>query len=196
MIEIKNKKYFAKGKRSIVYIGLYRNKEVIIKKPKSNLNTIQHEAKFLKILNKHKIGPKLIYHNEEILIVEYVKGSRIIDWLKVNNKNKIKIILKKILDECKLLDKLKINKKELTNPYKHIIINKNPIMIDFERCRFVENPKNLTQFCQFLMSKNVYEIFKEKKLNFDKISLMKELKKYKHNNKNYSSILKIIMEEF
>jgi|TARA_Y100000310_G_scaffold12560_1_gene12938 putative serine/threonine protein kinase len=196
MIEIKNEKYFAEGKRSIVYIGLYKNKKVIIKKPKSNLNTIQHEARFLKILNKYNIGPKLIYHNEEVLIVEYIKGLRIIDWLKINNKNKIKIIFKKILDECKLLDKLKINKKELTNPYKHIIINKNPIMIDFERCRFVENPKNLTQFCQFLMSKNVYEILKEKKLNFDKIRLMKELKKYKQNNKNYNLILKIIMEEF
>src|SRR3989344_6652434 len=128
MIEIKDKKYFSKGKRSIVYLGYYKNKRVIIKQPINKINTIKNEVKFLNILNKYKIGPKIIHYDENNLVCEFVKGIRIIEWLKINNKKRINEIIKKILDECRLLDKLKINKKELTNPYKHILVNKKPTM--------------------------------------------------------------------
>ncbi len=197
MIEVKNKKYFSKGKRSIVYIGDYKNKKVIIKQSIGRINTIKNEAKFLKILNKYKIGPKLIYYDKNNLIYEFISGIKIIDWLKLNNKSKIRKILKSILDDCRLLDKLKINKRELKNPYKHILIDKIPKMIDFERCNFVKKQKNVTQFCQFLMSKKVYDILKNKDLKFNKSKLMKELRKYKKNyeDKYYKNILKIIMVE-
>ncbi|MBI2667674.1 hypothetical protein HYX17_02790 [Candidatus Woesearchaeota archaeon] len=194
MIKVNNIKYFGEGKRSIVYTAYYKNKKVIIKNPKNKINTIANEVKFLKILNKNKIGPKLIYYDDYNLVCEFVYGLRITDWIRINNNKSIKKNLKKIFDECRLLDKLKIDKKELTNPYKHILIDKNPVMIDFERARFNENPKNVSQFSQFIMSKRVYEILIKKGIKFDNIKLIKAVKKYKksYSEKDYNSILKSI----
>ena len=179
-MKIKKIKYFAKGKRSIAYIGYYKNKKVIVKRS-LKINTLKNEANFLKILNKYKIGPKLISYNDNKIIYEFVDGKRIIEWIKDNNKQKIKRILLDILKKCRILDELKINKKELTNPYKHILIDKKAVMIDFERCRFNKKPKNITQFCQFLISKRLYNIIKEKDFNINEYKLRKLLIKYKHS---------------
>tara|TARA_Y100000310_G_scaffold340066_1_gene434657 strand:- start:8103 stop:8693 length:591 start_codon:yes stop_codon:yes gene_type:complete len=192
--EIRNKRYLAKGKRSMVYLGEYKNKKVCIKEYKSGSNRLKIEADFLKLLNKYKIGPKFIYY-DEVLVFEFIKCERIIDWIKENSKSKIRKILIKILNQCRILDKLKIDKKELTNPYKHILVkDNNVVMIDFERCRFVKNPKNVTQFCQFLISKKIYDILKDKGFNIDKNELIVLLKKYKLSYKEniYRKILKIL----
>ena len=88
--------------------------------------------------------------------MEYIKGDRILDYLKKANKTQKIAILTKILDQLYIMDKLKINKLELTNPYKHIIVRNNePIQIDFERCIYTNSPKNVTQFIQFLSSGKV-----------------------------------------
>ena len=80
------------------------------------------------------------------------------------------------------MDVLKINKKELTNPYKHILINKNKVtMIDFERCHEVEKGKNVTQFCEYLMRN---KIIKRNRLT----PLLKEYKR-NQNEKNFKIIL-------
>ena len=79
------------------------------------------------------------------------------------------------------LDELKINKFELTNPYKHIIVNKKdlPVMIDFERARFTEQPKNITQFLQYISSNNIKQILQKKKIIINKDKVKELSKKYK-----------------
>lgn len=184
---VKNLKFLDKGKRSLVYTGLYKNKKVAvkIKNPKSKAeNKIAKEAYYLKILNKYDIGPKIIKSNNDCLVYEFVEGERFIDFIKNKDKEKIKIISKKILRKCRTLDKLKINKLEFMRPIKHIFVKGNKIgIIDFERCYKTEYPKNVTQFCQFLISR---KIIKKQVIN--------KLKKYKKNQTeaNFKEILNSI----
>lgn len=186
---IKNTKYFSKGKRSLIYTGIYKNQKVAIKtkNPESEAkNRIQNEIEFLKILNKYNIGPEVLITNKKYFAYKFVEGELFVDYLK-KTKNKYKIV-KKVLDQCRILDKLKINKLEFTRPIKHIFIKNNKItMIDFERCYETNNPKNVTQFSQYII-KN----FKTKK-EFQEI-----LKKYKEKQteKNYKEILKYIKTIF
>lgn len=181
---IKNIKYLAKGKRSKVYTGIYKNQKVSIKikHPDSKArDRIKNEAKFLKILNKYNIGPKLISSGKEYIIYKYVDGELFIDYLK--NKEKKTDIIKKILKQCRVLDKLKINKLEFTRPIKHIFIkNKKVTIIDFERCYKTDNPKNVTQFCQFLISRKLMK------------KNIKVLQKYKETQteKNFKEIIELI----
>jgi len=122
--------------------------EVIIKLQRKDIaaaGTVKREAKFLKLLNKHKIGPKLIFAKGDYFIAEFIKGKLIKDF------KKTKKILKNVINQCHILDKLKINKEEMHNPYKHIIINKKIVMIDFERAHYNPKVKNVTQFCQYIM---------------------------------------------
>ena len=107
-------------------------------------------------------------------------------------KNKVKKVLIDILKQCKVLDKLKVNKLEMHNPYKHIIIGKKIVMIDFERCYKTLKPKNVSQFCQFLISRNIKKVLDKKKIKIDKRKLIKLVKKYKesYNEKDFRNILR------
>ena len=186
---VNNVKYFSKGKRGLLYIGDYNNKKVAIKikNPKSKaISRIENETNFLKLLNKKKIGPKLLFFDKDFIILEYIKGILIIDYLKKFNKKNILKIIKKIMEQLYLMDKLKINKEEMSHPQKHILIDKNkPVLIDFERCRKTIKPSNITQFCDFLTSNNVSKILKDKKIKINKNKMIGLAKKYKKDiNKN------------
>lgn len=175
-MRIENLEFLAKGKRSKVYAGFLKKKKVAVKIS----NRAKIEGNWLRLLNKKGIGSRLIKVEKDKLIYEFVDGKRIGDCLK--NKD-AKIIIKKVLKQCRILDKLKINKKELVNPYKHILINKNKvIMIDFERCHKVKKGKNVTQFCEYLMRN---KIVKRKRL----IPLLKRYKE-KQSDINFEKILK------
>jgi len=177
-MEIKDLKFLAKGKRSKVYVGFLKKKKVAVKVSKR----AEIEEKWLRLLNKKKMGPKLIKVEKDKLIYEFVEGKRIGDCLKDKN---IKIILRKVLKQCRILDRLKINKKELVNPYKHIIIKGNEVkMIDFERCHKVKRGKNVTQFGEYLMRMKLVP-----RKEFTRI--LKDYKK-KENEKNFNKILKRI----
>ncbi len=176
-------KYFAKGKRSIVYKGKFHGKDAVLKKETRNLRRVKNEAFWLKKLNKIDIGPKLFYEGEDYIICEFVKGKPLKEWIeKPNRKNLVKV-LRNVLMQLREMDKLKVNKNEMTRPYKHVIIHNNkPVMIDFERCKISLKPKNVSQFCQFVIS--------ALKLNRDKIlSALKEYCK-DYNDESFKKLIK------
>jgi len=193
---LKNKEYLAKGKRSIVYKGIFKGKKAVLKIINKNAppNIIKNETKWLKKLEKYKICPKLYKEGKNYMICEFVKGKKIMDWIEEHNKKEIKNIIQEILKQCRILDKLKVNKKELQRPVKHILVGKTAKMIDFERSKETEHPKNVTQFCQFLTSKNMKRILEEKGIKIKKDELIPLLKKYKRNQneKNFKNLIKKI----
>jgi len=183
-------KLFARGKRGIIY----KKGNIItkVKNPKSRaINRIKNEAKYLKILNKHGIGPKFISFKNNKLQYRFVKGKFIFDYIHDNDKKEILKVLKNVLNQCFILDKLKINKLEMNRPKKHIIIDKNPVLIDFERCYITDRPKNVTQFLQFLF--NLRKILKKKKIIINK-KILRLARKYKKNRskKNFKKIKEYI----
>ncbi|MBS3163548.1 hypothetical protein J4427_02555 [Candidatus Woesearchaeota archaeon] len=190
MAIIRNKKFLAKGHRSIIYTGFLGTKKIVIKEknPSSEaIGRIKNEARFLKILNKYKIGPRLLNVKHNSIIYEFVEGDFILDFIEKNNKKKIVKMLKDVLRQCFILDKLKINKLEMHHPVKHIIIDKKPVLIDFERSYYTENPKNVSQFCQFLMSNS-------KDLKINRKELIFRVKNYKKrpSKSTFKGILDLI----
>ncbi|MFH1589285.1 MAG: hypothetical protein ABIB43_01825 [archaeon] len=186
------KEFLAKGKRGNVYTykSTVDGKEVCVKErnPDSDVeDVIKNEAKFLRMVNEHQIGPKLLKAEDDKVFMEFVHGERILDFFERAEKEGIVKVIKDSLNQARTLDKIGINKYELTNPYKHIIVHyEKPIMIDFERCRQVENPKNVTQLVQFLTSGKVNRILKGKNIDLDTEDLRELAKKYK---KKYSKEL-------
>ncbi len=149
--------FLAKGKRGEVFLTTYRGKQVVVKQVRATstaLSTLELEADWLSKVNKHKIGPKFIKLEDGKLFMEYVCGVPIGKYLEQYPFSPA--LAKEILDQCRVLDKLHINKFEMHHPTKHVLIKagkpsrKTVVMIDFERCRWTEKPKNVTQFVQFL----------------------------------------------
>lgn len=183
--KVKSPKYFAKGHRGIIYRGDWKGKQVIIKckNPRSLAeNRIQNEAKWLKILNRRKIGPKFLFSGKNYLAYEFVEGIFIADWLEKSNKKQIIMLLKNIFSQMLVLDRLKADKEEMHRPYRHIIVkSRKPVLIDFERMRIAENPKNVTQFCQFLMNSAISGILAKKSIKISKPRLIGLAKAYKNS---------------
>lgn len=174
----KNLKFLAQGKRAEVYT-FEKNKKVfcvkIKRKDSKAVGRLENEARFLKILNKHGIGPKLVESGQDYIMYEFVKG-KLFD---INNsKNNL---IKQILDQCFVMDQLKINKEEMHHPTKHIFVfGKKITMIDFERCHYSDKVHNVTQFFQYLSLNKKFEIDHEL------------LKNYKENptEETYKKLLK------
>jgi putative serine/threonine protein kinase len=185
-MQLTSLKYLAKGKRSKVYTATYKRRKVIVKYTKRS----KIEAKWLKFLKKLDFTPNLIASDTSKIIYFFIDGERILDYLsRIQNP---KLILKQILKQCYELDKLKINKLELTNPYKHILVkNRKSKMIDFERCYKTNSPKNVTQFSQYIMSGKIMGLFRNKKISFDKLKFRNSVKHYKYS-KSLSDFNKIL----
>jgi len=180
--------YYDEGKRGKIYL----DKGYAIKK--ADKIRIKNEVYWLKLLNKYKIGPRLIKYRDNYFKYKFIKGEFIVEFIKDNNKNKIRKVLLNVLKQCRIMDKLKMNKKEMHNPIKHIIINKKVNMIDFERAYKTDKPKNVTQFSQFILSNNLKKLLIKKGFKINKEKMIKKLIKYKHeqNEENFKEILKFI----
>jgi putative serine/threonine protein kinase len=191
-------KYFAKGKRGIVYTGLYKGKKVVIKtkRPESKAEgRIENEGFWLNELNKYKIGPKLINATKDYLVCEFIEGETFFNILehKTLIKDDLKKIIRDVLYQCFVLDKLKVDKKEMHHPIKHIIVTKElkAKMIDFERCHVVKKAKNVTQFAVFLIrSKNLLENYNIMIDREKMIGLLKDYKK-EQTKENFSRIINV-----
>ena len=171
--------FLAKGKRGNVYLAKHKGKTVVVKQARATstvINRLENEAYWLKKLNKYSIGPKFISLAEGKIMMEYVQGETIQDYLRTGKP--LKKIAREVLEQCRVMDKLHVNKLEMTNPYKHIIIKKGPVnrkhivMIDFERCKQTPTPKNVTQFCQYLVKRG---------WDVDKKQLQQALQNYKQD---------------
>ena len=197
--DVKNIKYFTKGHRGILYIGNYKGKKVVIKAklPESKAEgRIENEGKWIKKLNKQGIGPKLIKATKDYFFYYYVDGKFIIDYIKYLEKNEkskktILKIIKNVLEQCYVLDKLKVDKEEMHHPLKHIIVDKKQkvTLLDFERCHIVDYGKNVTQFVVFLMRLREFLAEYMIKIDQDKLIALAKLYKRDQTKEHFKKIL-------
>lgn len=133
-----------------------------IRRLDANRSDMFHEVQMLKFANTSSLGPKLFSYSKNFIIMEYVVGSLITEWLKnvrTFQLSKIKMVLKDLLTQCYKMDIIHLDHGELSNASKHVIIKNTdwkPIIIDFESASRIRQPNNLTSICQF--------IFKNKEL--------------------------------
>lgn len=194
---VKDVNKFARGHRGYIYTGNLKGKKIAVKiqrEDKAAKNTVNKEVKFLKILNKYKIGPKLLFFGNNYFAYPFIKGVFIEEFLEKANKNDSVNVLKEIFSQCFKMDKLGVNKEEMHNPYKHVIVGQKVILVDFERANKTKKPHNVTQFCQYVSSGKLGHILKKKNIKISKNKIIKSAKEYKKNvnNENFNKITDIL----
>ncbi|MEM4267333.1 MAG: methyltransferase [Candidatus Woesearchaeota archaeon] len=153
---IDNIKFFAKGKRGIIYTGKIGSEKVAIKikNPSSKaMCSIANEGRMLKELNKYNIGPRLIMAKDDFIVYDFIDGCFFEDFVKKSDKDLILRVLDSVVAQLRKMDSIRINKAEMSHPRKHILVEEKTLkvtLIDFERSRKAEKTHNLTQFAQYL----------------------------------------------
>ncbi|MBI2581384.1 methyltransferase [Candidatus Woesearchaeota archaeon] len=193
---IKGIALFEKGNRGVLYKGSYRGKTVVVKakrKESAAVATIENETNWLKKLNKEGIGPKLLIAGKGWFAYEFVDGGFITDFIGTcKDAAKVKDATIQMLQQCRKLDEMGVNKEEMLRPQKHVLIGKSGkvTMLDFERCRKTQKPKNVTQLCQFLAGNYANSMLRQKEININREELLAAAQQYKHsqNEENFKKI--------
>ena len=144
-----------KGYVGIVVLAKKNTQTVAVKirrldSPRKQMND---EAKLLKKVNEVGVGPKFIGSSKNFLIMEYLDGKKIGEWIKnVKGKGsakKFKKIAKTVLEDCYKLDQVGIDHGELSSVTKHVIIGRSKItLIDFESSSINRKVSNVTSATQ------------------------------------------------
>jgi len=145
-----------KGYVGIVVLGKMQDKKAAVKirRTDSPRDGMKGEAEFLKIANDVKVGPKLISSSKNFMVMEYLDGKRIIDWIKElkgkGSAAKIKKTARKILEDCYKLDQIGLDHGELSSITKHVIVGKKITLLDFESSSTDRRVSNVTSATQGL----------------------------------------------
>ncbi|MEM2211031.1 MAG: hypothetical protein QW372_03990 [Nitrososphaerales archaeon] len=190
-----------KGCVGIVVKGIWcgKNCALKIRRVDANRESLKNESEILKMVNNVNIGPKLFHSSQDFLIMEFIDGANIIEWVKgLKGKGsiiKLKFILRDIIEQCYTLDKLGIDHGELSNLKKHILIRDKAIIIDFETASFIRRTSNLTSSVQYLyiggpIANRIRRLIKLKDVN-EIVNALREYKRLK-NEESYKNLLKCL----
>jgi putative serine/threonine protein kinase len=191
-----------KGCVGIVVRALLEKKGVALKIRRVDADRVgmQREAEMLKTANKVDVGPKLISNSENFLLMEFVEGSLLPEWIEKlkgkGTRNQIRQVLYSILEQCWRLDAIGLDHGELSRAPKHVIIDRDnkPHIIDFETASLQRHVSNVTSICQYLfIGSQTAKTIQRKLGKINQETLRTNLKKYKQNRtkENLNKILHV-----
>jgi putative serine/threonine protein kinase len=161
-----------KGYVGVVVLAKKRNNLVALKirRLDSQRSEMQSEAKLLKLANTVNVGPKLYDVSKNFLVMEYLEGDKIGDWIRSlkgsGSSKKLKSIVRIILEDCYRLDQMGFDHGELSSISKHVIVGKlRTTLIDFESSSVNRRASNVTSITQAIfigsgIAKKVQRIYK------------------------------------
>ena len=173
-----------KGYRGIVVRGAMRNLDVAVKilRTDSPLASLFREAEATKLANEVGVGPRLLGYSSHVLVLEFIDGVSIGDWLEnleYAEVDLLKNVLRKCFHQAKALDEIGLDHGELSDARKHIIVKRdlNPVIIDFGKSGLRKKPSNVTSLFSYL----TYGPQSEKTLSMLEVSEppINEVKEYK-----------------
>ena len=191
-----------KGYVGVVVLSRIKNKLVAVKirRTDASRTNMVKEAKFLKIANKAGVGPLLLAMSKNFIIMEYLDGKKISEWVnELKSKQDIKLlksIMQKILEDCYSLDVIGLDHGELSTISKHVVIGKSKTtIIDYESASTQRRVSNVTSATQAIcigsgISKIVRKIYRMPSKN----KIIKILRSYKQeqNRQNFEKILEVL----
>jgi putative serine/threonine protein kinase len=198
---LNNINVLGKGYVGVVVLSKLHKKNAALKirRIDSSRQEMKSEAKLLKLANKSGVGPKLIDSSKNFLIMEYLDGKKISDWVsELKGKGsaiKLRTVIRQVLEDCYKLDTIHLDHGELSYIHKHVIVGKSPCIIDFESASTNRRTSNVTSATQSIFIGSVLANMVKKIIKVPtKKKMIPPLKKYKHDQsrENFDEILKML----
>jgi len=191
-----------KGYVGVVVLAKKGNKQVALKirRTDSQRKDMKNESILLKLVNSVGVGPKMFAVSKNFLVMEYIEGKKISDWVDLlkglGSTKKLKSTIKKILQDCYKLDRLDFDHGELSNVSKHVIVGKTKsTLIDFESSSTKRKPSNVTSITQaFFIGSGIARKTQKIYKNPPKEKIIDALKLYKQEKtrENFENLLKVL----
>lgn len=191
-----------KGYAGVVVLARRDGLQVALKirRTDSQRTNMKDEAALLKLANSVGVGPKMLAASKNFLIMEFVEGVRIDSWMSslkgVGSAARLKNVVRKVLEECYKLDRIRLDHGELSNITKHVIVGKmDPVLIDFESSSTSRRTANVTSMTQAIyigsgIARRVQRIYR----NPSKEDVITALRRYKleRTQDSFDELLRIL----
>lgn len=183
-----------------IVVKAYADKGIValkIRRVDAGRSGMQHEAEMLERANAVNVGPKLLNVTENFLLMEFIEGQLVPEWLERKTRQTvIRRVLRDLLEQCWRLDEAGVDHGELSRAPKHIIVDAddNPRILDFETASVTRRVSNVTSICQFLfIGSQTAKTITRKFGKVDTEELVKVLRGYKERRtrENFSMILSV-----
>ncbi|MDH5657795.1 MAG: serine/threonine protein kinase [Nitrosopumilus sp.] len=191
-----------KGYVGVVVLAKKGTKEVALKirRTDSQRKEMKSEAVLLKLVNSVNVGPKIIDVSKNFLVMEYLEGIKISEWVNSlkgpGSTKKLKSTIRKILEDCYRLDQIGFDHGELSNISKHVIVGKTKsTLIDFESSSINRRPSNVTSITQALfIGSGIAKKSQRMYRNPSKDQIISILRQYKEekSRESFEKLLKIL----
>ena len=195
-------KIFILGKGSVGLVTLARYKRkyfaLKIRRTDANRPNMYDEVVYQSLANSCGVGPFLVNFSENFILMELVSGSNIIDWYQSARISKRRIVkcTTLILQQCYLLDCLKLDHGQLNRLDCHIIISKDdkPTILDFETSSSQRRVSNITSASQSIFLYGPIFSRLQNSIPYDSKQIMKKIKGYKTemNQDRFEDILSML----
>ena len=101
---------------------------------------MEREVSLHQIANSAGVGPSIFRYSNNYIVMEFIDGLSIIDWVKQRTitADQVRNLAIDILEQCYNLDKVHIDHGELSCLDHHVIVSKSNAanIIDFESSRY------------------------------------------------------------
>jgi len=191
-------KVLGKGYRSVVILVEAGNRLAAakIRRADSTMGSLVYEARMLELANTISVGPKLYGFTEDIILMEYIPGSSILEWsLQESDTARIRGTIKILLEQAYKLDRIGLDHGELSRAERHIMVRSRgePVMIDFGSASIHRKPRNLTSIVQYIVFRMPY-VAERRIIETDKDTLIEDLREYKRSisDESFHRILDVL----
>lgn len=199
-----NVQVLGKGYVGIVVVTYTRTGKAALKIRRMDADRaeMQHEAEMLKLANKVNVGPQLLNVTKNFLLMEFIEGKLLPEWIQqkntVRHRLKTRQVLTDILEQCWRLDQIGLDHGELSRAHEHIIVDKadKPYILDFETASTNRRVSNVTSISQFLfIGSQIAKELKDKICKINQKELIHILKTYKQQptRENFEKILENVL---
>jgi putative serine/threonine protein kinase len=173
-----------------IVVAAHANKGKValkIRRVDADRTEMKQEAIMLQRANVVGVGPSLLDATDNFLIMEFVGGRLLPQWVERlkgrGTRYKIRNVLRDILEQCWRLDEAGVDHGQLSKAPKHIIVDEKdvPYLVDFETASVSRRVSNVTSIAQYLfIGSQVAKKIKRKVSQIDRIQLIDALKNYKN----------------
>ncbi len=147
-----------KGCVGIVLLAQTDKRKVAVKIRRTDADRaeMRREAEMLETANSVSVGPKLLRFSENLLMMEFVDGILLPEWVETigdtNATLRLRRVLRDILEQCWRLDGKGLDHGELSQASKHIMIYREDkaCLLDFETASLARRVANVTSACHYL----------------------------------------------
>jgi putative serine/threonine protein kinase len=170
-----------------------------IRRTDADRKDMKREVLLHMIANSIGVGPSLFAHTKNFIIMEFIDGLTIIDWIRQQQKisaYKVRDIVAAVLKKCYDLDKIHLDHGELSRLDRHVLISEHDSVniIDFESSSNLRKVSNVTSATQALLLNGVIAKRINGLLNIPKNEIIQILRLYKQKptRHNFDRLIHII----